>query len=78
MYSDHYGLNGNPFQLTPDPRFWFESETHRKAMAYLGYGLAQGGVFSLGGRTENQRAQGAGDKGGKLVVKHGLELRQVD
>ncbi|MEQ9662543.1 MAG: XrtA-associated ATPase [Parasphingopyxis sp.] len=45
MYSDHYGLNGNPFQLTPDPRFWFESETHRKAMAYLGYGLAQGEGF---------------------------------
>lgn len=45
MYSDHYGLTGNPFQLTPDPRFWFESETHRKAMAYLGYGLAQGEGF---------------------------------
>lgn len=45
MYTDHYGLSGNPFQLTPDPRFWFESETHRKAMAYLGYGLAQGEGF---------------------------------
>ena len=45
MYSDHYGLSGNPFQLTPDPRFWFESDTHRKAMAYLGYGLAQGEGF---------------------------------
>ncbi len=45
MYSEHYGLTGNPFQLTPDPRFWFESETHKKAMAYLGYGLAQGEGF---------------------------------
>ncbi len=45
MYSEHYGLNGNPFQLTPDPAFYFESETHRKAMAYLGYGLAQGEGF---------------------------------
>lgn len=45
MYSEHYGLTGNPFQLTPDPRFYFESETHRKAMAYLGYGLAQGEGF---------------------------------
>jgi putative secretion ATPase (PEP-CTERM system associated) len=45
MYSEHYGLNGNPFQLTPDPRFWFESETHKKAMAYLGYGLAQSEGF---------------------------------
>ncbi|MEO1167586.1 MAG: XrtA/PEP-CTERM system-associated ATPase [Pseudomonadota bacterium] len=45
MYSEHYGLTGNPFQLTPDPRFWFESDTHKKAMAYLGYGLAQGEGF---------------------------------
>lgn len=45
MYDEHYGLTRNPFQLTPDPRFWFESDTHRKAMAYLGYGLAQGEGF---------------------------------
>ena len=45
MYNDHYGLSGRPFQLTPDPKFWFESATHRKAMAYLGYGLAQGEGF---------------------------------
>ncbi|MBY8821288.1 XrtA/PEP-CTERM system-associated ATPase [Sphingomonas colocasiae] len=45
MYSDYYGLNARPFQLTPDPRFYFDSATHRKAMAYLGYGLAQGEGF---------------------------------
>ena len=45
MYSDHYGFSEKPFQLTPDPRFWYESRTHRKAMAYLGYGLAQGEGF---------------------------------
>ena len=45
MYDDHYGLTGRPFQLTPDPRFYFDSATHRKAMAYLGYGLAQGEGF---------------------------------
>jgi general secretion pathway protein A len=45
MYSDHFGLTGQPFQLTPDARFWFGSRTHRKAMAYLGYGLAQGEGF---------------------------------
>jgi general secretion pathway protein A len=45
MYNDHYGLTGRPFQLTPDPRFYFESGTHKKAMAYLGYGLAQGEGF---------------------------------
>lgn len=45
MYDDHYGLNGRPFQLTPDPAFWFDTATHRKAMAYLGYGLSQGEGF---------------------------------
>ncbi len=45
MYDDHYGLSGRPFQLTPDPRFWFDTATHRKAMAYLGYGLSQGEGF---------------------------------
>jgi general secretion pathway protein A len=45
MYTDRYGLTGQPFQLTPDARFWFDSRTHRKAMAYLGYGLAQGEGF---------------------------------
>ncbi len=45
MYTDHYGLTAAPFQLTPDARFWFESGTHKKAMAYLGYGLAQNEGF---------------------------------
>lgn len=45
MYEDHYGLTGRPFQLTPDPRFWFDTATHKKAMAYLGYGLSQGEGF---------------------------------
>ena len=45
MIETHFGLTGKPFQLTPDPHFWFETATHRKAMAYLGYGLAQGEGF---------------------------------
>jgi putative secretion ATPase (PEP-CTERM system associated) len=45
MYTEHYALTDRPFQLTPDPRFWFESRTHKRAMAYLGYGLAQGEGF---------------------------------
>jgi len=47
MFETHYGLTGRPFQLTPDPRFYFESATHRKAMSYLGYGLAQGEGFII-------------------------------
>ena len=45
MFDDFYGLAGKPFQLTPDPQFYFESATHRKALSYLGYGLAQGEGF---------------------------------
>jgi putative secretion ATPase (PEP-CTERM system associated) len=45
MYSDHFGFTDRPFQLTPDARFYFGSRTHKKAMAYLGYGLAQGEGF---------------------------------
>jgi general secretion pathway protein A len=45
MYDQYYQLTGRPFQLTPDPQFYFESATHRKALSYLGYGLAQGEGF---------------------------------
>lgn len=45
MFNDFYGLSGRPFQLTPDPAFYFESLTHRKALSYLSYGLAQGEGF---------------------------------
>ena len=45
MYEHYYGLQGRPFQLTPDPHYYFESATHRKALSYLGYGLAQGEGF---------------------------------
>ena len=45
MYDQFYGFTGRPFQLTPDPHYYFESLTHRKALSYLGYGLAQGEGF---------------------------------
>ncbi len=45
MYETFYGLKSRPFQLTPDPHYYFESITHRKALSYLGYGLAQGEGF---------------------------------
>ncbi|MET1754802.1 XrtA/PEP-CTERM system-associated ATPase [Novosphingobium sp. RD2P27] len=45
MFDEFYGLEARPFQLTPDPAFYFESVTHRKALSYLGYGLAQGEGF---------------------------------
>jgi putative secretion ATPase (PEP-CTERM system associated) len=45
MYDQYYGFSGRPFQLTPDPQFYFESTSHKKAMSYLGYGLNQGEGF---------------------------------
>lgn len=47
MYEDFYKLAGRPFQLTPDPRFYYDTRTHRKAMAYLSYGLNQGEGFII-------------------------------
>jgi putative secretion ATPase (PEP-CTERM system associated) len=45
MYEQYYGFTARPFQLTPDPAFYFESVSHKKAMSYLGYGLGQGEGF---------------------------------
>src|SRR5947207_2762460 len=50
MYAEFYGLSAQPFQLTPDARFFFESTVHRQAMAYLVYGLhhAEGFIIITG------------------------------
>lgn len=45
MYESYYGLTAKPFQLKPDPRFFFGSRNHKRAMAYLQYGLSQGEGF---------------------------------
>lgn len=45
MYIGYYGFSGKPFQLSPDPRFFFGSSTHSRALAYLRYGLSQGEGF---------------------------------
>lgn len=41
MYLEFYGLKEKPFSLTPDPQFFFLSESHRKAMEYLLYGIRE-------------------------------------
>jgi putative secretion ATPase (PEP-CTERM system associated) len=45
MYTEFYRLRGLPFQLTPDPRFFFNSAGHTRAMAHLTYGLHQAEGF---------------------------------
>lgn len=45
MYESFYGLSSKPFQLNPDPSFYFGSKQHRRATAYLEYGLHQNEGF---------------------------------
>ncbi|OYW46634.1 MAG: general secretion pathway protein [Sphingomonadales bacterium 12-68-11] len=47
MLGDFYGLTAKPFQPAPDPAFYYASATHRKALSYLEYGLAQGEGFAV-------------------------------
>jgi putative secretion ATPase (PEP-CTERM system associated) len=45
MYESFYGLNTKPFQLNPDPSFYFGSKQHRRAKAYLDYGVMRNEGF---------------------------------
>ncbi|KKO49289.1 general secretion pathway protein GspA [Arsukibacterium sp. MJ3] len=45
MYESYYGLKERPFQLTPNPNWFFASKLHKRALAYLQYGLTQGEGF---------------------------------
>jgi type II secretory pathway predicted ATPase ExeA len=45
MYEKFLHLTGKPFQLNPDPSFFFGSRGHRRAYSYLQYGLYQGEGF---------------------------------
>jgi putative secretion ATPase (PEP-CTERM system associated) len=45
MYIGYYGFSAKPFQLSPDPKFFFGSSGHSRALAYLRYGLSQGEGF---------------------------------
>ncbi len=45
MYEEYFRLSDAPFRLNPDPRFFFGSRSHNKAMAYLHYGLKQAEGF---------------------------------
>jgi len=76
MYQSFYKLSGKPFRLSPDPGFFFPSRGHKRALAYLRYGLNQdeGFVVITGapgtGKTTLAKIllQELGDK--NLVVAH--------
>ncbi|HUW35183.1 MAG TPA: AAA family ATPase [Planctomycetota bacterium] len=47
MYEAFYNFKEKPFNLTPDPDFLYLSPGHRKALAYLKFGLESGEGFVL-------------------------------
>jgi len=46
-YLKYFGLSEKPFGLTPDPLFYFETETHREALSHLDFLLGQKEGFAL-------------------------------
>ncbi len=47
MYETFFGLTVKPFELVPNPRFLFNSQSHKKAICYLNYGLQERAGFIL-------------------------------
>lgn len=45
MYLAFFGLDENPFAITPDPRYLFPSTRHADALAHLIYGVSGAGGF---------------------------------
>ena len=39
MYKKFYGLTRNPFEVSPDPYFFFQTPRHTEALANLAYGV---------------------------------------
>lgn len=45
MYEQFFGFNEKPFNLTPDPDYFYLSSVHKRALDYLVYGLESGMGF---------------------------------
>jgi len=45
VFETHFGFSAPPFQLNPDPTFYFGSKGHSNALAYLQYGVHQAEGF---------------------------------
>jgi general secretion pathway protein A len=41
VYESHFGLQKNPFAMTPDPSFLYQTAGHREALAALLYGVLE-------------------------------------
>ena len=47
MFASQFGMNGSPFRLSPDPRFYFDSHGHHRALAALRRGLSEASGFTI-------------------------------
>ncbi len=65
MYEEYFHLSDAPFRLNPDPRFFYGSRSHNKAMAYLHYGLKQAEGFIV--------ITGPVGAGKSMVISHLLD-----
>ena len=76
MYEAFYGLSSKPFQLNPDPSFYFGSKQHSRARAYLEYGVSRHDGFVVitgeigAGKTTILRALIDGLHGTNVVIGH--------
>ncbi len=76
MYESFYGLASKPFQLNPDPSFFFGSKQHRRAKAYLEYGVSRNEGFIVitgeigAGKTTVLRSLIDGLHGTNVVAGH--------
>ncbi len=83
MYESFFKLRAKPFQLNPDPAFYYGSRGHRRAMAYLEYGLHQNEGFIVvtgevgAGKTTIVRSLLEGLDASKVVAAH-LVSTQVE
>jgi general secretion pathway protein A len=76
MYEAFYGLASKPFQLNPDPNFFFGSKQHRRAKAYLEYGVSRNEGFIVitgeigAGKTTVLRSLIDGLHGSNVIAGH--------
>ena len=76
MYEAFYGLSSKPFQLNPDPNFFYGSKQHRRAKAYLEYGVSRNEGFIVitgeigAGKTTVLRSLIEGLNGSNVVAGH--------
>src|SRR5437667_11323837 len=47
MYESYYGLKESPFSLTPDPQYFYRSESHNRAYEQLRYGIQRREGFMI-------------------------------